>query len=204
MVVNPGGFIWPLQYGDAYISSSYGYRYDPERAKLLLAQAGFPNGKGLPTLKLSTTANYLDLCKYIQQQLGLIGIDIQVDVNPPAALREQIAQGKAFWFRGSWIADYPDAENYLSLFYSANHAPAGPNYTRFTSKEFDRIYMKARRETDPDRRVSLYHQMDSLVMQQAPVIVLYYDQILHFTHKNVHGLRSDAMNTLDLRRVTID
>ena len=198
-----GGFV-PMGLPGYDTLPSYGYRYDPERAKLLLAQAGFPNGKGLPTLKLSTTANYLDLCKYIQQQLGLIGIDIQVDVNPPAALREQIAQGKAFWFRGSWIADYPDAENYLSLFYSANHAPAGPNYTRFTSKEFDRLYMKARRETDPDRRVSLYHQMDSLVMQQAPVIVLYYDQILHFTHKNVHGLRSDAMNTLDLRRVTID
>ncbi|MBR6440998.1 MAG: ABC transporter substrate-binding protein [Bacteroidales bacterium] len=198
-----GGFV-PLGLPGYDTLPSYGYRYDPERARRLLAEAGYPDGKGLPTLKLSTTANYLDLCKYIQQQLGLIGINIQVDVNPPAALREQIAQGKAAWFRGSWIADYPDAENYLSLFYSANHAPSGPNYTRFTSKEFDRLYLQARRQNDPQRRIQLYRQMDSLVMQQAPVIVLYYDQILHFTHKNVHGLRSDAMNTLDLRRVTID
>ena len=198
-----GGFV-PMGLPGYDSLPSYGYEYNPERAKQLLAEAGYPNGQGLPKLKLSTTSNYLDLCKYIQQQLGLIGIDVQVDVNPPAALREQIAQGKSTWFRGSWIADYPDAENYLSLFYSANRAPAGPNYTRFADKEYDRLYLKARKCTDPERRIALYHTMDSLVMQQAPVVVLYYDQVLHFTHKNVHGLRSDAMNTLDLRRVSID
>lgn len=179
------------------------YEYDPSRASQLLAEAGYPNGQGLPRLKLSTTSNYLDLCKYIQQQLGLIGIDIQVDVNPPAALREQMAQGKVEWFRGSWVADYPDAENYLSLFYSANRAPAGPNYTRFRNKEIDRLYSQARRSTDPVKRAELYRQIDKMVMDEAPVMVLYYDQILHFTHKNVTGLRSNAMNNLDLRTVRI-
>ena len=180
------------------------YEYNPERAKALLAEAGYPDGKGLPRLKLGTTANYLDLCKYLQQQLGLLGVDVQVDVNPPAALREQIAQGKVGWFRGSWVADYPDAENYLSLFFSENKAPAGPNYTRFVNKNYDKLYRAARSETDPDSRLQLYRDMDRLVMQEAPVVVLYYDQILHFTHKNVHGLRSNAMNTLDLRYVKID
>lgn len=179
------------------------YSYDPERARQLLAEAGYPDGRGLGKIKLATTANYLDLCKYIQQQLGLLGMDIQVDVNPPAALREQIAQGKAGWFRGSWVADYPDAENYLSLFYSPNHSPAGPNYTRFTDKRFDRLYTEARRTTDTARAAQLYGQMDALVMEQAPVVVLYYDQILHFTHKNVSGLRTNAMNTIDLRRVRV-
>lgn len=183
--------------------SDCGYEYDPDRARRLLAEAGYPGGKGLPPLKLSTTANYLDLCKYIQQQLGLIGINIEVDVNPPAPLREQIAQGKLQWFRGSWVADYPDAENYLSLFYSPNHSPAGPNYTRFTDPEADRLYERARSTSDDSLRTVLYQQIDSLVMQQAPVLVLYYDQILHFTHKNVTGLRTNAMNTLDLRRVKI-
>jgi peptide/nickel transport system substrate-binding protein len=183
--------------------SDCGYEYDPQRARQLLAEAGFPGGKGLPTLKLSTTSNYLDLCKYIQQQLGLLGIDVQVDVNPPAPLREQMAQGKLEWFRGSWVADYPDAENYLSLFYSPNHSPAGPNYTRFTSADVDHLYEKARATSDDSLRATLYHQIDSLVMEQAPVLVLYYDQILHFTHKNVTGLRTNAMNTLDVRRVKI-
>ena len=182
--------------------SDCGYEYDPDRARRLLDEVKREQGE-LPKLKLSTTANYLDLCKYIQQQLGLLGLEIQVDVNPPAALSEQVAQGKCDWFRKSWIADYPDAENYLSLFYSPNHSPAGPNYTRFTSKRYDRLYEQTRRCTDPDRRMALYHEMDSLLMTEAPVMVLYYDQVLHFTHKNVQGLRSDAMNTLDLRRVRI-
>ena len=180
--------------------SDCGYKYDPERARKLLAAVKQERGE-LPKLKLSTTSNYLDLCKYIQQQLGLLGLDVQVDVNPPAALSEQVAQGKCQWFRKSWVADYPDAENYLMLFYGPNRTPAGPNYTRFSNRQADNLYRKMRTETDPDRRLQLYREMDSLVMQEAPVMVLYYDQILHFTHKNVQGLRSDAMNTLDLRRV---
>ena len=182
-------------------TASYGYRYDPEKARQLLAEAGYPGGKGLPTVQLATTSSYLDLCKYIQQQLSLLGIDIKIDVNPPAALREQMAQGKAAWFRGSWIADYPDAENYLTLFYSPNRAPAGPNYTHFSSPAFDRLYQKSIIETDPQRRIALYRAMDSLVMQQAPVMLLYYDQILHFTHRNISGLRTNPMNALDLRYV---
>ena len=134
----------------------------------------------------------------------MVGINVNIDVNPPAALREQIAQSKSAWFRGSWIADYPDAENYLSLFYTPNFCPAGPNYTHFSNKTFDRLYEQAKRETDPDRRTEIYKEMDALVMEKAPVVVLYYDQILHFTHKSVTGLRSNAMNALDLRRVKID
>lgn len=82
------------------------YDYNPPKCMELLAQAGYPQGKGLPEITLSTTASYLDLCKYIQQQLGLTGIKVKLDVCPPAALRESIAQGKTEWFRGSWIADY--------------------------------------------------------------------------------------------------
>ena len=204
-VGQPGlyGFVPPSLLASSATQASPFNTYDPDRARRLLAEAGYPNGQGLPSLTLSTTSSYLDLCKYIQQQLGLIGIDVKVDVNPPAALREHMAQGQVQWFRGSWVADYPDAENYLSLFYSPNRAPAGPNYTRFADRRFDRLYLEARRETDPDRRLRLYREMDSLIMQQAPVMVLYYDQILHFTHPNVTGLRSNAMNTLDLRYVQI-
>ncbi|MBQ0016599.1 MAG: ABC transporter substrate-binding protein [Bacteroidales bacterium] len=183
--------------------STCGYPYNPSLARQLLAEAGYPNGKGLKTITLSTTANYLDICKYIQQQLQLLGIDIKIDVCPPAALSEQVAQGKSPWFRKSWIADYPDAENYLSLFYSPNRAPAGPNYTHFSNQTFDNLYQQSIACANPEQRVQLYRQMDKIVMTEAPVMVLYYDQILHFTHKNVSGLRSNALNALDLRYVTI-
>ncbi len=184
--------------------ADYGYTYNPVKAAQLLAEAGHPHGKGLPTITLSTTSNYLDLCKYIQQQLGLLGLDIKVDVNPPASLREQVAQGKCAWFRKSWIADYPDAENYLSLFYSPNRCPAGSNYTRYNNPKYDRLYRRAKQTSDEQERIALYREMDRMLMEDAPVVVLYYDQVLHFTHKYVHGLRSNAMNALDLRYVTID
>ncbi len=177
------------------------YEYDPQRALELLNEAGYPNGKGLPTIKLSTTATYLDLCKYIQQQLGILGINIDVDVNPPGALREQIAQSKSNWFRGSWIADYPDAENYLSLFCSNNFCPKGPNYTHYHNTEFDELYKQAKSTTNDSIRYSLYQTMDKLIMEDVPVVVLYYDQILHFTHPNISGIQSNAMNSLNLKRV---
>ncbi|MCR4660072.1 MAG: ABC transporter substrate-binding protein [Bacteroidales bacterium] len=180
-----------------------GFEYNPAKAAKLLAEAGYPDGKGLPELKLATPASYLDLCKYIQQQLGLIGIEVKIDVNPPAAMREMMAQNKLEWFRGSWIADYPDAENYLSLFNSANFCPNGPNYTHFKSAEFNRLYNKAKAEPDVTTRTKMYREMDSLVIAQAPVVVLYYDQILHFTHPGTDGLRSNAMNALDLRHVKV-
>lgn len=202
----PGGPNFKMAAADAENPNPqhYGFEYNPDRSRQLLAEAGYPGGKGLPPITLSATSSYLDLCRYIQQQLDLVGIKIKIDVNPPAALREQMAQGKSAWFRGSWIADYPDAENYLSLFYSPNHAPAGPNYTHYTSEAYDQLYKKAKAETNGQRRAAMYHQMDSLLMDEAPVVVLYYDQILHFTHPNVKGLKSNAMNALDLRYVTID
>ena len=93
------------------------YDYNPERARKLLAEAGYPGGRGLPPITLSTTADYLDICKYHQYKTGEVGIEIKIDISPPAALKEMKAQAKLPFFRASWIADYPDAENYLSLFY---------------------------------------------------------------------------------------
>lgn len=177
------------------------YEYNPEKSKRLLAEAGYPNGEGMQEITLSTTATYLDLCKYIQQQLGLLGIKVKIDVNPPAALREHIAQGKTQWFRGSWIADYPDAENYLSLFYSKNHCPKGSNYTHFSSKEFDKLYEKAILETDSEKRIALYKKMNDIIIEESPIVVLYYDQVLRFVQKNISGFESNPLNLLILKSV---
>jgi peptide/nickel transport system substrate-binding protein len=182
-------------------SNSIGYNYNPQKAKELLAEAGYPNGKGLPSISLATTSTYLDLCKYIQGQLNLLGFNIKIDVNPPGALREHIAQSKTMWFRGSWIADYPDAENYLSLFYSPNFCPKGPNYTHFSNKEFDKLYEQAQKEPSIEKRTKLYKDMDKLIMEEAPIIVLYYDQVLRFSQKNTEGLSSNPMNLLILKNV---
>lgn len=202
-VPGTGGFI-PLGLGGSDTSGQTGYNYNPIKAAALLTEAGFPNGKGLPPITLTTNASYLDLCKYMQSQLNELGFDIRIDVTPPATLREMIAQAKVNFFRGSWIADYPDAENYLSLFYSGNFCPDGPNNTHFSSIEFDRLYEKSRQETTDVRRFEYYRQMDKLLMEEAPVVVLYYDQVLRFTRKNIQGLGCNPMNLLNLVHVKKD
>ncbi len=178
-----------------------GYNYDPDKARKLLAKAGYPNGKGLGEITISTTASYLDLCKYIQNQLNELGLKVKIDVNQPATLLELIAQSKATLFRGSWIADYPDAENYLSLFYSPNYCPIGPNYTHFKNNTYDNLYELSQNEINDSIRNTYYNKMDQLIMDEAPVIVLYYDQVLRFVQNNIDNIGSNPMNLLTLKSV---
>jgi oligopeptide transport system substrate-binding protein len=107
-------------------------------------------------------------------------------------------------FRGSWIADYPDAENYLALAYGPNRAPAGPNYTQFQNAGFDRLYTAALQQPNDSLRALLYQQMDALIREEAPFMVLYYDQVLRLVNPAVTGLSTNAMNVLDLKRVKLN
>jgi oligopeptide transport system substrate-binding protein len=195
-----GGFI-PLGLGGSDTTGNSGYDYNPAKAIELLSEAGFPGGKGLRPITLTTNPSYLDLCKYMQSQLNEIGFDIRIDVTPPATLREMIAQGKVNFFRGSWIADYPDAENYLSLFYSGNFCPAGPNYTHYSNKAFDKLYESAQQETNDKIRFEYYRRMDHMMMEEAPVVILYYDQVLRFARQNITDLGCNPMNLLNLKHV---
>lgn len=178
-----------------------GYSYNPDKARELLTRAGFPNGKGLPQITLYTTSQYLDLCEYIQHQLANIGIDLKVDVNPSQSHSEMVKNSEAMFFRKSWMADYPDAENYLSLFYSKNFTPNGPNYTQYSNKRYDELYERSLTIVDDSTRYEIYREMDNIMMEEAPVIVLYYDRMVRFTHTNIEGLQGDAMNMLTLKRV---
>jgi len=178
-----------------------GYDYNPQKSRELLKQAGYPNGDGLADIILTTTPAYVDLCQYIQHEASKVGITIKIDVTQPATLREMNANSRVPFFRASWIADYPDAENYLSLFYSENLAPLGPNYTQFKDKYYDEIFRKAIKTTDDSERYALYKKLDSIAMSKSPVIVLYYDQVLRFIRKGITGLESNPMNILCLKRV---
>ncbi len=196
------GFVPPYMPGFDE-NAEYGYNYNPGKASTLLAEAGYPGGKGLDPITLTTTANYLDLCQYIQHEAAKVGIVIKIDVTPPATLREMNAKGDAGFFRASWIADYPDAENYLSLFYSKNFAPEGPNYTRFSNSEFDNLFEQAIKTTNDSLRFSMYRQLDSIATSHAPVVILYYDNVVRFIRKEVSGISSNPMNLLTLKKVKI-
>ena len=182
----------------SFNSELKGYNYNPEKAKALIASSNFDTQQ---EIILSTTSSYLDLCEYIQNQLQDIGLNVRVEVSPPSTHRQMVATSKLNFFRGSWIADYPDAENYLSLFYSNNFCPNGPNYTHYKNEEFDELYEKALSETNTELRYIYYQQMDKLIVESAVVVPLYYDRVLRFINKNITGFESNAMNLLDLKRV---
>lgn len=180
-----------------------GYNYNPQKALELLKKAGFPNGKGLPPIPISVSASYLDLCQYIQHELGKIGITITIDVQQAAQQREMMRSYRLPAFRGSWIADYPDAENYLALFYSKNLQPDGSNYTHYINNQYDALFEKSQTVLNDSLRNDYYTRLDSMLMEDAPVMLLYYDKVIRFTQKNISGMNPSPTNMLDLRRVRI-
>jgi len=178
-----------------------GYHYNPQKALELLQKAGFPNGEGLPVIPLSVSASYLDLCQYIQHELNKIGIRISLEVQQAAQQRQMMRSYQLPFFRGSWICDYPDAENYLSLFYSKNLQPFGSNYTHYVNPAFDALFEKSQSITDEILRNEYYTQLDSILMEDAPVVVLFYDKKVRFTQKNITGLDNSPTNLLSLKKV---
>jgi len=178
-----------------------GYDYQPEKAKQLLETYRIESGNPQPEITLTTTANYLSFSEFIQRELQSIGLTIRIEVMPPSSLKSAKSNGKVDLFRASWVADYPDAQNYLSLFYSGNFAPNGPNYTHFKDAQFDIWYEEALLETDLEKRINLYQKMDSLVIKKAPVVVLFYDEVIRFTSIDVNGLGINPTNLLELKNV---
>lgn len=180
----------------------YGYPYDKQKAQTLVNELKQELGiLEFDPISLVATSKSLDLVKFVQHQLAEIGIPMEIELMQWAAMKEVVANSKALFFRGSWIADYPDPENYLSLFYSKNFAPKGPNYTHYSSHKFDSLYNQSIYVSDKFIKQKLYRAMDSLIMQDAVIIPLYYDEVMRFTQKSIKYLPKNPMNLLNLKLV---
>lgn len=178
-----------------------GFSFQQEKARQLVERYIQESGNDNPSITIGTNSQYLDICEYIQRELEKVGLAVNIEVMPPSTLRQRKSSGGLDAFRASWIADYPDAENYLSLFYSGNFTPNGPNYTHFKNVTFDSLYTKSLSVMDIGVRKDLYRKMDSLVIEKAPIIPLYYDQVVRFTRKNIQGFTANPQNFLVLKRV---
>jgi len=187
--------------GLAGFNNLKGYTYQPEKAKELVHQYIEASGNNNPSITIGTNSQYLDLCEFIQRELEKIGIQVQIDVVPPSTLRQMKSSGELAMFRASWIADYPDAENYLSLFYSKNFTPNGPNYAHFKNNIYDSLYLASLSLPNIEKRKLLYKKMDSIIIEEAPVVPLYYDMAVRFVSKKVSGLGINPQNFLVLKKV---
>ena len=187
--------------GLAGFNNLKGYTYQPEKAKELVRQYIEASGNNNPSIAIGTNSQYLDLCEFIQRELEKIGIQVQIDVVPPSTLRQMKSSGELAMFRASWIADYPDAENYLSLFYSKNFTPNGPNYAHFKNNIYDSLYLASLSLPNIEKRKLLYEKMDSIIIEEAPVVPLYYDMAVRFVNKKVSGLGINPQNFLVLKKV---
>ena len=178
-----------------------GYDYQPNLAAKLLAEAGYPNGKGMPEVTLTTSTTYKDIIEFIQAELNTLGIKVKVDVTPSASLRDLMSKNEVNFFRGSWIADYPDGENFLSVFYAKNKVPFGPNYTGYFNKEFDQLFEQSYFESDAKKRYELYYKMDNMVMEHASIVPILYDQSVTMLQNNISGYPINPLSLMILKKV---
>ena len=142
---------------------------DVERARQLLAKAGYPNGQGLPRIDYYTSrgSNNKEQTEMLVRHLGSIGIRINPRLVDFSSLIAAVDQKKASFFAFAWGSDYPDAENNLALFYGPNSSP-GANHFNYNRPEFDRLYEQIRIMPPSDQRTQLYEQMRDKVLEDAP------------------------------------
>jgi ABC-type transport system substrate-binding protein len=190
------GFVPPVLLGQTQSGAS---TYNPEKARQLLQSNGL--SKDQLHISMYATGDYADLLEYIQHALAEVGITAQVVVLQSANFKEQTSKAQLPVFRKSWLADYPDAENFLAIFRSNRFAPGGPNYMHYSSEAFDALYLRAIAETNDSLRLNMYREMNAILQRDIPVIPLYYDQVSHFVGRNVRGFRTNAINMIDLSTV---
>lgn len=153
-----------------------GYQYDPEKAKSLLAEAGYPNGEGLPELVLWYNTNELhqQVAQYVQSTLRDIGVTVTLKSLDWPAYLKACESHEPDLYRLGWVADIPDADNFLYILLHSSQKGAPGNYSGYSNPEFDRLVSEARRINDPVKRLNLYRQADRLATEDACWIMLDY------------------------------
>jgi len=177
-----------------------GPAYNRQKALTLLEEAGYPYGRGLKlTLTISNEETQKLTGEAIQGQLREIGIEVKLDFIQGSALRSAQVGGELPFWIANWGADYFDPENFMALFYSRNKTPNGPNYTHYANPKADSLYEMALRLTDFSRRAALYNEMQRIVMEDSPWILLYYNEKIYLKSPRLKGLYIDGLNNLILK-----
>jgi peptide/nickel transport system substrate-binding protein/oligopeptide transport system substrate-binding protein len=179
------------------------YTYDLEKAKQLLAEAGFPNGEGVPTLKFgyNTGSGHEIIGEAIQSELKSIGINMELEGYEWATLLDKAKSGEVSFFRLSWGADYPTMDNFLfPLFYSESY----DNFAGYNNPEVDKLLIEARSTRDEAQRVAKYREVEKMVINDNAFLLIYFYGLRHVIQPYVKGFEMDAMANYDLSKVWLE
>jgi oligopeptide transport system substrate-binding protein len=178
---------------DSSFKSPYG-RYDVQRARKLLAEAGFPGGKGLPTFSYLTIASteMRQRGEHFAQNMAAIGVKVSVESCTWPEYLERMQNRKFQIVGASWMADYPDPENFMQLLYGPNKPP-GENNSSYQNDAYDRLFEQASVLSDGPERFALIERMKAIVAEDAPWIFVVHRQAAVLSYKRLGNLKSHAV-----------
>ena len=201
------GFVPPVL---GYVSITQGFEYNPQKAQKLLAEAGFAKGNGFPeiTLVVNKDAHKIhELTLAVKQMIKTnLNVDILIEkLSFEEKLKLSSSKSLKFW-RTGWVADYPDAENFLSLYYGKNaHGDqVFTNATQFMNDQYDELLEEAFNEADVIKRNNLYQKAELILMDQIPSLPIYYDSYTRVYHSYIKNCPFNSMDYADYSEVYFD
>jgi len=176
-----------------------------ELAKKLLAEAGYPEGKGLPEISYDCPSSTISrqIGEFFKQQMSKIGVNIKVVQNPWPELQKKIKNRTVMLYGIAWGADYPDAENFLQLLYGPNKSP-GANGSGYSNDEFDKLYKTAAVLQDSPQRTALYEKMNRIAAEKVPWIFGVHRQSYVLFHSWVKNYINADFNAGQAQYLNID